>query len=363
MRRLKIAIVDSFCPRPYDGQTWEHEAMGGTELTASRIAEMLASHHDMAVLQHCRTETVISANGTRYEPGGQWRRMAAERRFDVVIIINSVKLLALWRKHAQTDTRLILWRHNFIGKAHRHTGQLLENADASMLCVSHYHRRHTLEMLGLVEASRIARRIGVVYNPVITVSDGTKEPVAPAVDTNQLLFASSPHKGLHQVLKNFSLLKESIPQLSLIVCTPGYLERTLPACAGVHYMGKLRPAEVHAHMRRSLCLFNAQSEFAETFGLVFAEAHSVGTPVIAQRGLGSVNEVVGDAQGQALDVNDVAQVHASIARWRAGQRPCVALNAAFAANVVKSDWMRLLNADEIRHNVCWHKTESSSYDL
>lgn len=360
MSRLKIAIVDGFCPRPYDATTWQEEAMGGTELTAARVAEMLTSEHDLSVLQHCRTESVSSANGVRYEPGGQWRRVAAERDFDIVIIINSVKLLALWRRHARPDTRLILWRHNFIGKTHRHTGQLLLDADASMVCVSHYHRRHSLNVLGIDESSVIAGRIGVIYNPVVTIADEMNGGTPPRVDSNQLLFASSPHKGLHQVLKNFSLLRERIPQLLLLVCNPGYLERPLPVCDGVHYTGKLRPAQVHAQMRRSLCLFNAQSEFAETFGLVFAEAHGVGTPVIAQRGLGAVDEIVGCGTGQALDVNDTEQVYASIACWRDGQRPHVALKAAFAAETVKAGWLNLLDAYAIPHDVRMHATESIS---
>lgn len=362
MRRFKIAIVDGFCPRPYDATTWQQEAMGGTELTAARVAEMLAFHHDLVVLQHCRTELASSVSGVRYEPGGRWRRVAAERDFDVVIIINSVKLLALWRRHARPGTRLILWRHNFMGKTHRHTGQLLADTDAGMVCVSHYHRRHSLGVLGIDESSAIAGRIGVIYNPVVTIAD-EMDAASARVDRNQLLFASSPHKGLHQVLKNFSLLRERIPQLSLLVCNPGYLERPLPDCEGVHYTGKLRPAQVQAHMRRSLCLFNAQSEFAETFGLVFAEAHSVGTPVIAQRGLGAVDEVVGDATEQALDVNHAEQVYASIKRWRDGQRPQLALNAAFAPDTVKIGWLSLLNTDVIPHEVRRHATESIAYDI
>lgn len=318
--------------------------MGGTELTAARVAETLASHHDIVVLQHCRDTAVCSPGGVRYEPGGHWRTVAATRDFDVVVIINSPKLLALWHRHAASGTRLILWRHNFMGTTHKATGRLLAEADAQMICVSHHHRRHTLAVLGIAEASDAAARIEAIYNPVVT-APLNGEPVPPsAVDMDQLLFASSPHKGMDQVLDNFTKLRERIPQLSLLVCNPGYLERAVPSRDGVHYTGKLRPAQVHAYMRRSLCLFNAQSTFAETFGLVFAESHSMGTPVVAQRGLGAVDEVVGAGYGQALDVDDTRAVYDVIMRWRGGLRPQLAMNPAFALETIKAEWLTLLDS-------------------
>src|SRR5690606_33202097 len=130
-----------FCPRPYEGQTWQNEAMGGTELTAARVAEALAVHHDLVVMQHCRQEATCSAAGVRYEPGADWRKLAGQCRFDVVIIINSLKLLALWHKHACAQTRLILWRHNFTGATHKHAANVLADTNAQMICVSHSHRR------------------------------------------------------------------------------------------------------------------------------------------------------------------------------------------------------------------------------
>jgi glycosyltransferase involved in cell wall biosynthesis len=342
MRRLKIAIVDGFCPRPYEGQTWENEAMGGTELTAARVAEALAADHDLVVLQHCREQVTCSPRGVRYEPGGQWRKLAAQRHFDVVIIINSLKLLALWHKHASAQTRFILWRHNFTGATHKYAANLLADTNAQMICVSHSHRRHTLAVLGITEDLASSARIGVIYNPVVTDQREHGPSAQTVVDTNQLLFASSPHKGLEQVLDNFTKLRQRIPQLSLLVCNPGYLERPLPIYDGVHYTGKLRPAQVHAQMRRSLCLFNAQSTFAETFGLVFAESHSMGTPVVAQRGLGAVDEVVGEEYGQVLNVNDAQAVYELIASWRDGQRPKLAKNPAFDLDAVKVQWLKLL---------------------
>ncbi len=347
MKRLKIAIVDGFCPRPYEGQTWQSEAMGGTELTAARVAEALAIHHDLVVMQHCRQAVACSAGGVRYEPGGNWRKLAGQCRFDIVIIINSLKLLALWHKHAGAQTRLILWRHNFMGATHKHAPTLLADTNAQMICVSHSHRQHTLTVLGITEDSPSAARIGVIHNPVVTDQPKPQATVQTVVDPNQLLFASSPHKGLEQVLHNFAKLRQRLPQLSLLVCNPGYLERSVPAYEGVHYTGKLRPAQVHAQMRRSLCLFNAQSTFAETFGLVFAEAHCMGTPVVAQRGLGAVDEVVGRKDGQALDVNDEQAVYELIARWRDGQRPRVSMNPAFSLAQVKAQWLKLLDRDAV----------------
>ncbi len=336
--------------------------MGGTELTAARVAEMLAAHHELYVLQHCRNDSVCSVNGVRYESGGSWRTVAVNRDFDIVIIINSFKLLALWRRHARAGTRLILWRHNFIGATHKHAADLLTNIDAFLVCVSEYHKRHSLNVLGVSASSPVADRLRAIYNPVVTVEDEASDDASAKVDVNQLLFASSPHKGLPQVVENFSKLKARIPELKLLVCNPGYLERPLPDCPGVQYTGKLRPAQVHALMRRSLCLFNAQSTFAETFGLVFAESQRMGTPVVAQRGLGAVDEVVGHDYGQALDVDDEDQVYASVMRWRS-MRPQLSLNPAFAAQVICRQWLELLTESMKSHYLHNHEPGRITHDL
>tara|TARA_R110002096_G_scaffold235626_1_gene425956 strand:+ start:1060 stop:1392 length:333 start_codon:yes stop_codon:yes gene_type:complete len=108
-----------------------------------------------------------------------------------------------------------------------------------------------------------------------------------------LFFCSSPHKGLNQVFRQFAALRERFPKLTHEVADPGYLAwDTGKIPDGVWLRGSLSHDRRIGRMRRALCLFYPQDSFAETFGLVIAEANAVGTPFLVQRGLGANDEVV-----------------------------------------------------------------------
>lgn len=56
-------------------------------------------------------------------------------------------------------------------------------------------------------------------------------------------------------------------------------------------------------MRSALCLFYPQTSFAESFGLVIAEANAVGTPALLHAGLGA-NEEFASSTEQCVDGSD-----------------------------------------------------------
>ena len=109
---------------------------------------------------------------------------------------------------------------------------------------------------------------------------------------------------------------------------------------GAVAVGTLRHADLIARMRRALCLFYPQSTFAETFGLVMAEANAVETPVLVQAGLGANDEVVPDS-AQRIDAGDADQIAtritARIAQWRSAF-PQVTGHCVFTLNAVADLW-------------------------
>ena len=134
-----------------------------------------------------------------------------------------------------------------------------------------------------------ADRLVVKPNPVCVPSG----PVNPWGDRkNQMLFAGRLEelKGLRTVLEAWRLLGDAAP--ALLVAGEGPLgdwarAQNLP---NVQFLGQLPRAELHARMAESRAVV-AASLCYESFALVPAEAHALGTPVLAS-GLGNVGASV-----------------------------------------------------------------------
>ena len=182
-----------------------------------------------------------------------------------------------------------------------------------------------------------------IYNPV---EDSLRvEPVT--VDRNRMILFSTPNKGASQVVAAFGAVRNALPSMQLDIAgsTEAVLEQYVPGVArmaGIRILGRLPRDEVLAYVRTSLCVFYPQYEHPETFGLVFAEANAVGTPVIAHD-FGAAREVLGDPE-QLVDARDHEAVVARVARWREGGRPRVHGRDAFRASTVIGEWRHLLES-------------------
>lgn len=134
-----------------------------------------------------------------------------------------------------------------------------------------------------------ADRLVVKPNPVC-VPSGSVNPWGDR--KNQMLFAGRLEelKGLRTVMEAWRLLGDAAP--ALLVAGEGPLgdwarAQNLP---NVQFLGQLPRAELHARMAESRAVV-AASLCYESFALVPAEAHALGTPVLAS-GLGNVGASV-----------------------------------------------------------------------
>jgi glycosyltransferase involved in cell wall biosynthesis len=132
---------------------------------------------------------------------------------------------------------------------------------------------------------------------------------------NYALYAGRliPQKGIHTLLKAWSLLKEPIP---LKIAGHGPLEslisQNLPG--NVEYLGPL-PRNHLLEVMKNATLLIFPTEWYEVFGLVLIEAFATGMPVIASR-IGGVPEIVKESDAGWLftpgDPHDLAQtVHSA----------------------------------------------------
>ena len=185
----------------------------------------------------------------------------------------------------------------------------------TMVALTEFDRRKLLEFNRL-HPMFDADRLVVKPNPVcvpdspVTLWENRK---------NQMLFAGRLEelKGLRTVLEAWRLLGDAAP--TLLVAGDGPLgdwarAQNLP---NVRFLGQLSRAELHARMAESRAVV-AASLCYESFALVPAEAHALGTPVLAsdlgnvgasvQPGVDGLRFTPGDANALAGAVRALGQM-------------------------------------------------------
>jgi glycosyltransferase involved in cell wall biosynthesis len=341
---MKIAFVDAKCPVPYDSETLLNRSLGGTEATVIRIAQALSQRHDVTILQHNRVDERVESASLRFLPIGSLD--SATRDAQHVVFIQAARHRHLRQVARISSARLWVWLHNYLKQEVRFSARQHLFHRVGIICVSRTHAEHTSRHLRSLPSywasfGRLARG-GVLYhyNPVAVDLAGTA-PVAK--DPHKLVFFSSPHKGIEQVVDAFRSAHALDPRLKLYVADPGYVkdfDATLLDAPGVVKLGSLPQREVMAHIREALCVFYPQRKRAETFGLVYAEANAAGTPVLAHD-FGSAREILASSN-PPLDASDTGRVVDTLMKWAGGAAPVVGPNPAFQLDTVADQWDRFL---------------------
>ena len=195
----------------------------------------------------------------------------------------------------------------------------------TMVALTEFDRRKLLEF-NRERPMFDADRLVVKPNPVCV------EPreVLPWADRKpQMLFAGRLEelKGLRTVLQAWQLLGDAAPDL--LVAGEGPLGDWARENAGpkVHFLGQLAPAELHRHMAESRAVV-APSLCYESFALVPAEAHMLGTPVLASD-LGNVGASVRPGiDGLRFAPGDAKALAGAVGALSAMQIDCGAIAAA-----------------------------------
>lgn len=138
-------------------------------------------------------------------------------------------------------------------------------------------------------------RLFVKPNPVSApLPQGLAGPLPMAARESAVLYAGRLEelKGLRTVLAAWKRLEADPAAPRLLVAGSGPLEAWARRAAGpnVEFLGRLDPAALHARMARSLAVV-AASLCYESFALTPAEAHLLGTPVLASD-IGNVGAAV-----------------------------------------------------------------------
>lgn len=326
--RPTIGIVDPCSPASYGLGIYPTQPLGGTEATVLKIIDALQDDFRFQLFQ-AKAKACGGPETCAVQP---LENAFKDSPCQVFLVINSWKVACRLRRF-HPDVPISVWLHVHPGRHNRHMGRALAEANINVICVSQSHAQQLEAFL----SSGPLPSIGHIWNPIAEDLTADETPRDP----NRLLFSSSPHKGLAQVLRQFEALRERLPDLTLEVADPGYLPWDVGRIPdGVWLRGSLPHDRLIARMRRSLCLFFPQSSFAETFGLVIAEANAVGTPVLVQKGLGANDEVVCGAD-QLIDGTDLDQLESRIRQWQS-QFPTVTTHPEFRLCNVAQMWRQKL---------------------
>ncbi len=351
-----ILFFDPSCQQPYDTQTLRQQALGGTEASCVRVADALGA----LVMQH-----------NRERPCGRYLPPAKVEGIEHVVILRDSRVLPQLRTQFP-QARFHFWVHDQMrpgssrARRLRATAALLHELAVNVICVSDTQRQMveaTLVSLGIEGKVRAM----TIYNPVDVEVPGGGLPYR----NNQLVFFSSPNKGLAYTLDVFRALRRRMPDMLLSVANPGYKQTPRAAIGGVEYMGALAPPQLHQLVRSSLCTLALNFVLPETFGLVYAESLALGTPVLAHD-TGAAAEVIVDSS-QLLPVRRAHRLYERLVHelptqwrsgparladrmslfddyceriraWRSGGRPTVGPDPRFALETVVARWRALLAA-------------------
>lgn len=339
---MRVLFIDPKCPSPYQWDTLRSGGLGGTEATVLRVARALAEMHEVSVLQHNRFRG-HDEHGVRFLPGSSFD--TAARGADHIIFIG--KAQGINAIPSAVKARFWLWLHNFLGDEVPFFWADHLRRRLGIICVSKTHALHTQQFIRrqpqfLLTGGMIGRgKVTFIHNPLA----GDLRPDPSVVRArHKLIFFSSPHKGIEQVVESFCYVRAHDPRFELHVADPGYnknVDLRVLDVPGVVRLGSLPHGELISQVRSSLCVFYPQHKRPETFGLVYAEANAIGVPVLAHR-FGSAEEVL-SSEDQLVDGRDARAVLERVSAWAGGSEPVVFGRPEFEMTNVARRWRHLLD--------------------
>ncbi|MEM1283664.1 MAG: glycosyltransferase family 4 protein [Chlamydiota bacterium] len=336
----KIVFIDYKENPPYTINSLENESLSGTQGSVIRIAEKLGEKYEVFVLQAGMDTIMRSNNLVTYGPLNMWKML--KKAPDVVVTVRMrpdlYKSLGVFKESKQ-----IVWHHDTPYRMNTYFYSEMEQANVTILGVSQSHRDAIKSVFSNHNLPLKNISIDYIYNPI----DDNLRKDDNFVDPYKLFFCSDPLKGLRNTLKCFAYLYKKEPRFHLTIANPNHrlqlnkdLVKWISAHQNIYLAGRITHSETIQHLRESLCLFYPNFVCPEAFGLVYAEAQAIGTPVLTHD-IGAASEILSHPD-QLTDTTNQEEVAQKVLSWSEGNRPTVALGDEFRLSNVIKKWYQLI---------------------
>ena len=343
-----ILFVDFNSDIPYCPDILSKIGLGGTEATVIRIAEELSHTAKITVAQEARKAGDISKANATYISWDTLNQATTKFDFDTIVLLRRPELMKMVAK-IFPNTRKLIWMHDLPGKRFGRYLFQLKKYSFEMITVSNYQCKLFVDSIKSSRdlLAKISYFLTRSYLPKITT---IYNPLAPyikkqdtAIDPYKLVFLSNPRKGLKEVISVFKKIRKINPKFTLYISRPSYssLDFDIPKNSGLINLGKLSHQEILNEVSSAFCVFLPQYSIPETFGLVYAEANALGTPVISYD-FGAAKEILSSDE-QIIPIFDEQAVIDRLFKWEKYGRPNIIGQNEFKLENIVRKWKKQLN--------------------
>ncbi|PKL76466.1 MAG: hypothetical protein CVV27_10125 [Candidatus Melainabacteria bacterium HGW-Melainabacteria-1] len=366
---MRIAFLTRITRR-FNGETLEHEPLGGTQSAMIYLArELQQLGHELHIF--CQCDSLSVSAGVSYHPLAELARFARLQPLDVFVSVAdelALKLgisarITLWWSHNDYS---FLWDE--LPDLRAETAGLLATRADRVVAVSRWHADKLIEVFQLPPEHVWIARNGVHW-PYFAA-----EPV-PA-DPPRLLYTSVPDRGLGRLLDLFPLIQQQLPAAELHLYSSfqvwgkdadwdqaqaGELYQRAQALPGVFLHPPLPHRELAVALSQGYLLTYPQHEsaatgfWAETSCIAALEAQAAGLPVISSA-RGALPETVLDGKTGLLidgDPHSPAYAEAFVAaavgllqdrpaRDQLSQQARQRIQTQFRWDLIAHDWAEML---------------------
>jgi len=299
---VKIAFIDANPAQTYDAETPLHVPMSGSEAAMCHLASAVAARGHAVSLLTGR-EDARMARGVRCS--GLASAMSELASYDVLVVLSSQVALDAIRAAAGREVPLVVWEQSMVTPAT--TERFYRSGRArfdAVAFVSNWQREQRLADFG-VERERTAvlgNAIGPRFERLFAPGESV---LARKVRPFELIFTSSPPKGLRFLVKVFPRLRRLRPDAMIAVYSSlsagpansvfrdADWQEVYDACRntpGMNYSAWIEPARLVDALVRALALYYPNTE-AETSSICTMEAMAAGC-VIVVPALGALPETL-----------------------------------------------------------------------
>ena len=329
---MKIMLWCGYQNPRWNKATWLEKGLGGSEYCVLKLAENLSElGHDVTISGDVIEGTFKGVKYVHYDNFNKYQgpfndlnpnaSLKIYRHYDVVIASNYINYF----KHLQNCNiefdKSYFWVHNeyfypwYKGNMLPNKGfdYLKDKKFNSMVGVSKYHIPILENMLKI--NNQLLPTINSIDN-AIDLKDWSAIKTLDNKIEGQIIWSSSPDRGLDLLLNGWKELKKKRPDLTLKICCPPYSEdwfkqnQLVNDLEGVEWLGAQPPYKLRALIAQSEYWIYS-SEYNETYCISALEMMA-GRVKILTNGTGNIKNLVKDGRGilitQGLDIERIGDI-------------------------------------------------------